>query len=170
MARGPRNHGTMARVVEFRSRRHGQNLVGRADGRTRSQPPDVMSAQQQNVRYWPKADIMLAPTNVGFGGKSRHMSAYDPKRTSIPLRAVPHTCRLITANLISCSSVLTAGDRMQFDQLRRRGCHHAFWAAAPCCPLGTGTQPTRRKSNAGHSSSRVAIRPAVIDSVQQLAT
>jgi hypothetical protein len=27
-------------------------------------------ARAGNVRFWPKADIPLAPTNVGFGGKA----------------------------------------------------------------------------------------------------
>jgi RimJ/RimL family protein N-acetyltransferase len=70
-----------SRHENFRSRRHCQNLVGRADGRTRSQPPYVMSAKRQNPllahsghpwlhRTCPlsggRADIAFCGANVRF--------------------------------------------------------------------------------------------------------
>ena len=49
-----------------------------------------LSSHLRDVRLWHKADIPTALTNVRYGGKTdmtrgRHMSAYDPKRTLLPM-------------------------------------------------------------------------------------
>ena len=78
-----------------------------------------------------KADMPFCTANV----------AYDPKRTSI----APSSCAgyLLTdpCQFDILQSGPNCGDRMQFDLLRRRGCHHAFRRRRRVAPLAQAPSP-----------------------------